>query len=685
MRKLITLLTFLLFISPVFAGAVISRTQTVYSVLDWTGKPIETSVVNWLRVEDSGQMTITEEPDLSEIISLDPSLKPEISGKTMSWSIDGNNDIFYTGKTTKELPVKVTAELSLNGKTTNPEDVIGKSGELSFKVAFTNMMGSSQTISWQFGNKTESDTKTIYSPFTVMVQVDIAVEDYDRLDAPGAYSMVIGSHRKLMWTSLPRSTDTFTLKYSAKSLVLPSIQVSIIPKVPEIAIPEIDASITDLLSTFSDSNDLFDLMDIKIPINPNESLENLEQMEQLLKSTNSIIDGFSKQINDFTTVFSQAETAFTQMSTGAKQLGELSKGQKQVLEMMKIQMQENTGGLVTGISTLQTSSDLASQVSRDTFTIKTNLEDIQTTIRQLKSMSLDQDVISKLDDIDKIIQNSTTRIDNIKTDADKASINLKTLMDGGTIGGKEVPAIGQLPEQLDLLNQVLTALVSGGKVMGNDLPGLTTTIDGLKGLEDGLNVMLNGGNINGKTVPPLSDVPKRMNEAYNDMSVITKGGIINGIKVKPQEETLKMISGFKKTLNDFMPIQEKLDKLSTKMNDIIKKAGGKDKLKDMTGDVGKLLYGSQAEYDKMKELAQNYTSFVGKTSSSSDGSVLFVLKFKEFEAIKTKKADQPVSTADTTPYSVINEYKYYILIVAIILIILSFIANWLYKRRINNN
>jgi len=69
MRKvlLIVIATILTFAVPVMAvstPAKVKRTQTVYTVLDWNGKPVEESVVNWLRVEGTGKMIVQDKPEI---------------------------------------------------------------------------------------------------------------------------------------------------------------------------------------------------------------------------------------------------------------------------------------------------------------------------------------------------------------------------------------------------------------------------------------------------------------------------------------------------------------------------------------------------------------------------------------------------------------------------------------------
>ena len=53
--------------------------------------------------------------------------KFSLDSGTLTWKSTGK-DIFYQGKVTEELPIKVTAKYYLNGEEVNPKKIKGKSG-----------------------------------------------------------------------------------------------------------------------------------------------------------------------------------------------------------------------------------------------------------------------------------------------------------------------------------------------------------------------------------------------------------------------------------------------------------------------------------------------------------------------------------------------------------------------------
>ncbi len=669
--------------TPVFAaGFTVTRTQTVYSVLDWTGKRSEVSAVNWIRVEGNGLFTVIDRPELSEITPLDPSLKPiQNKGKT-EWNIesDGTKDIFYIGKTTKALPVDVKVDLKLNGKNAKPEEVVGKAGEVSIGFTFTNNSPKKEWVSWSFGGVQKRELRTIYQPMTIMLQADMDVESFENTTAGGAFSMVVGGHKKLLWTLFPMPQGEASFSFTSKEVRLPSIQISVLPKSLNLPIPEIDPAMMDLVGLMGDDSEMFDLIGLKLDIDPKKSLAQMNRMQGLVDASKLAVQDSTTQLSAFTDAIGQMEKGLTELSDGASKLSELSKGHKQLLETMRETLKSNQDGLLAGVGAVESAHTSSSKVSRELFVTKTQLEDIAGAIAKLKPGITDQATLDALNEIEKSVNSTITKIDNVKSDSDKATTTLKTLVEGGTIGGKQVPALSEMPNNLTLLDQALTALIDGGEMMGVQMPGIQTTIDGLNQISAGLGTIIKGGNIGGQDFPPLTDVPKKLDEAMGQLKVLTNGGEFKGISVPSQSEVEEMMSSFKKSLEDLAPMKDKLDSFSKKLNKAIEDAGGVEKIKEAASDIEESIVIKKAEYDKMTELGESYTSFVGQTEGAGS-SVLFVMKLKEFDTPQKQAIKSSNTNKTDNPYSNINKYKYLILIISGLCIILAFVLNMIFKRR----
>ena len=99
---------------PVFAASGIEKEETVYAVADSQLNIDEVIVSEWLKNNDE-QKTITDKSDLTDIENVKGDETFKQDGKTVKWNADGN-DIYYQGKSDKELPVKMSASYMLDGK-----------------------------------------------------------------------------------------------------------------------------------------------------------------------------------------------------------------------------------------------------------------------------------------------------------------------------------------------------------------------------------------------------------------------------------------------------------------------------------------------------------------------------------------------------------------------------------------
>lgn len=77
------------------------------------------------------------------------------NGNDLTWSTDGK-DIYYQGKTEKNLPVSVGIKYYMDGTEVSPEALAGKTGHLKMEVTYTNTSKTIQNSEWQKND--------IYSP-----------------------------------------------------------------------------------------------------------------------------------------------------------------------------------------------------------------------------------------------------------------------------------------------------------------------------------------------------------------------------------------------------------------------------------------------------------------------------------------------------------------------------------------
>ena len=118
MKKYITILTILLIFCSLGSNALartLSRNETVYVTLNTQGKAEKIEVVTWLRTDNQGlSQDATVLKDVKNIRGTDT---PTLSTNDKLIFAAPAKDIFYSGTTTKNLPVTVDIKYRLNGKT----------------------------------------------------------------------------------------------------------------------------------------------------------------------------------------------------------------------------------------------------------------------------------------------------------------------------------------------------------------------------------------------------------------------------------------------------------------------------------------------------------------------------------------------------------------------------------------
>ena len=105
--------------TPVIAAAQeadngVSKEETVYVNADAAGKEKNVTVSNWLKNAGT-KKTLKDRTDLKDIKNVKGDETYTESGNSVTWNTEGQ-DIYYQGKTGKDLPVTVNFTYYLDGK-----------------------------------------------------------------------------------------------------------------------------------------------------------------------------------------------------------------------------------------------------------------------------------------------------------------------------------------------------------------------------------------------------------------------------------------------------------------------------------------------------------------------------------------------------------------------------------------
>ncbi|WP_288620484.1 hypothetical protein [uncultured Eubacterium sp.] len=117
--------------------AAAEKEETVYVVADPAGTPNEVIVSDWLK-NYLGADTIEDVSDLTDIENVKGDEKfTQGADGALTWQADGN-DIYYQGKTDRDLPIEMKMTYYLDGEEITPEELAGKSGKVTIRADYTN-------------------------------------------------------------------------------------------------------------------------------------------------------------------------------------------------------------------------------------------------------------------------------------------------------------------------------------------------------------------------------------------------------------------------------------------------------------------------------------------------------------------------------------------------------------------
>ena len=125
--------TMLVYTSPVFA---FTKEETVYSKLDNSGSNYKTIVSTHIQNTENSDLI----EDMSDLLNIKNTNGEETftqDGSKLTWNAN-KNDIYYEGKSEKELPVECKVKYELDGKEIEAKELAGKSGKVKITLQYTN-------------------------------------------------------------------------------------------------------------------------------------------------------------------------------------------------------------------------------------------------------------------------------------------------------------------------------------------------------------------------------------------------------------------------------------------------------------------------------------------------------------------------------------------------------------------
>lgn len=181
----------------------IGKEETVYVIADNTGKEQKIIVSDHL-INNDDKDTLEDASTLKDIENVKGDETFTQSGNKVTWQADGN-DIFYRGTSESELPVTQKLTYYLDGKEVTPEELAGKSGEVTIRFDYTN----NQKVTAEIDGKDED----IYVPF-MAVSGMILGDEFSDIEVENGKVISDGSNNVVVGYALPGLKESLNVKDS---------------------------------------------------------------------------------------------------------------------------------------------------------------------------------------------------------------------------------------------------------------------------------------------------------------------------------------------------------------------------------------------------------------------------------------------------------------------------------------
>ncbi|MST88580.1 hypothetical protein FYJ79_03110 [Sharpea azabuensis] len=277
--------------------AAYDKDETVYTKVDGDGNVTYQVVSEQLK--SSKKEEIKDHSDLSNIKNISGDEKYKKDGNDLTWKSKGD-DIFYQGKTTKQLPITVETSYKLDGQEISPKDASGKKGHVEISFKYTN------------NDKHDYNGKTLYTPFTIALATTLNSDNNKNVTINngkvvnnGENNIIVGIAAPGLYESLNldqlKSFDEIKIEFDTTDLDIKSFYSVATPK----------------LATADDINGMFDKID-----------GSFDDLNKLKDATNQLVTGTSDLSKGAKTLSDGTKTFNSGLVTANSGAGLLTKNSK---------------------------------------------------------------------------------------------------------------------------------------------------------------------------------------------------------------------------------------------------------------------------------------------------------------------------------------------------------------------
>ena len=522
-----------------------TKNETIYSTLNYNGV-IEKTTIN-TRLSDLEKGSIVDYTKLDDIKNINGREKFSIDSGTLTWKSTGK-DIFYQGKITEELPIKVTAKYYLNGEEVNPKKIKGKSGNVKIVYSFT--------------NESYDKSSGMYTPFVVTTTSIINSDNNTDIDISNGKVVNTGTKNIVTGISAPglydsvglnelKDMDKVTITYNTTKFSMNEVYFVITPKL----LSEVDVNMLSKVDSLNSSlnilqNGMSELQNGSSTLNDGaKKIENgTKSLNDGLKSaTNGMqeVNSGASELNSKVTSINSLVNALVDIMTNGNstdsEVIERVNYEKQVINnydatiLPKIEkLQTLYLGNVQAINTLKNTNESISQVYNGYSLGNFKLDSTDTRALPILSEYF-TNILTSQEMSSEEIKSTITNLTTVKKTYE-GNLQLITLLEGNNqalLTSKDL--IGTVSSKLSELNEGTNKLSNGTKQINN---GLTKLYSGSNELLSGTVNLSNGTNTLNEGIIKINNEGISKLTEYGNKAVIYKN------KVKTLTNLSKNYKGF---------------------------------------------------------------------------------------------------------------------------------------------
>lgn len=308
----------------VYADAAVNKDESVYVNLGTDGSVKDETVSDWLQVPSSAG-EIHDKSDLSDIKNIKGNEKPKSNGNEIVWQ-SSNKDIFYSGKTSKKLPLDVDIKYYLDDQEVNVKNISGKSGKLKISIKFKNNDIHNKVVNGK--------TKNLYTPMTAATVITFPSDKFSNININNGQIISEGNNEIVTSISFPGMTESLGISKDVLDVSLPEdlavtadvknfsimpIIITATPKLPDIKSLKDAKNIDELKNGIADLKDASN----KLADGTNQLYNGSAQIQSSIVRLGGVIieakDGASKIKQGVFEAYNKVTSGISQLSSSSMQ------------------------------------------------------------------------------------------------------------------------------------------------------------------------------------------------------------------------------------------------------------------------------------------------------------------------------------------------------------------------------